>query len=109
MAGSDYAEDGLASQSRRYRMPGHLLNRHQVGGGVSRSPNGLFVGHGMEPTQGRPALRVKVTTRVPPPTSATHPRAPMSPTPHPRPSHGTQCAPSAHVHTPGSNRLQHQE
>ena len=33
MGGSDNKVDGLASQPRRYRMPGQpLLNRHQVGG-----------------------------------------------------------------------------
>ena len=33
MGGSDNKGDGLASQPRRYRMPGQpLLNRHQVGG-----------------------------------------------------------------------------
>ena len=42
MGGSDNKGDGLASQPRRYRVPGQpLLNRHQVGG-VSRSPDGLF-------------------------------------------------------------------
>ena len=41
MGGSDNKGDGLASQPRRYRVPGQpLLNRHQVGG-VSRSPDGL--------------------------------------------------------------------
>ena len=33
MGGSDNKGDGLASQPRRYRVPGQpLLNRHQVGG-----------------------------------------------------------------------------
>ena len=42
MGGSDNKGDGLASQPRRYRVPGQpLLNRHQVGA-VSRSPDGLF-------------------------------------------------------------------
>ena len=42
MGGSDNKGDGLASQPRRYRVPGlPLLNQHQVGG-VSRSPDGLF-------------------------------------------------------------------
>ena len=42
MGGSDNKGDGLASQPRRYQVPGQpLLNRHQVGG-VSRSPDGLF-------------------------------------------------------------------
>ena len=42
MGGSDNKPDGLASQPRRYRVPGQpLLNWHQVGG-VSRSPDGLF-------------------------------------------------------------------
>ena len=41
MGGSDNKGDGLASQPRRYRVPGQpLLNRHQVGG-ASRSPDGL--------------------------------------------------------------------
>ena len=39
--GSDNTGEGLASQPRRYRMPGQpLLNRHQVGG-ASRGPVGL--------------------------------------------------------------------
>ena len=43
MGGSDNKGDGLASQPRRYGVPGQpLLNWHQVGG-VSRSPDGLFV------------------------------------------------------------------
>ena len=37
MGGSDNKGDGLASEARRYRVPGQpLLNWHQVGG-VSRS------------------------------------------------------------------------
>ena len=37
-----YKADGLASQPRRYQVPGQpLLNRHHVGG-VSRNPDGLF-------------------------------------------------------------------
>ena len=45
MGGGDNKRDGLASQPRRYRVPGQpLLNRHQVGG-VSRSPDGLFAQH----------------------------------------------------------------
>ena len=45
MGGSDNKGDGLASQPRRYRLPGQpLLNRHQVEG-VSRSPDGLFAHH----------------------------------------------------------------
>ena len=52
---------GLASQPRRYRVPGQpLLNRHQVGG-VSRSPDGLFVQQKREPIRGRPAVRGKRT------------------------------------------------
>ena len=44
MGGSDNKGDGLASQPRRYWVPGQpLLNRHQVGG-VSRSPDGLQAG-----------------------------------------------------------------
>ena len=40
MGDSNNKGDGLASQPRRYRVPGQpLLNRHQVGG-VSRSPDG---------------------------------------------------------------------
>ena len=47
---------GLASQPRRYRVPGQpLLNRHQVGG-VSRSPDGLFAQQEREPIRGRPAV-----------------------------------------------------
>ena len=54
MGGSDNKGDGLASQPRRYRVPGQpLLNRHQVGG-VSRSPDGLFAQHEWEPIRGRP-------------------------------------------------------
>ena len=57
MGGSDNKGDGLASQPRRYRVPGQpLLNRHQMGG-VSRSPDGLFAQHEQEPTRGRPAVR----------------------------------------------------
>ena len=59
MEGSDNKGDGLASQPRRYRVPGQpLLNRHQVGG-VSRSPDGLFVQQEREPIRGRPAVRGK--------------------------------------------------
>ena len=53
--------DGLASQLRRYRVPGQpLLNRHQVGG-VSRSPDGLFAQQEREPIRGRPTVRGKRT------------------------------------------------
>ena len=59
LGGSDNKGEGLASQSRRYRVPGQpLLNRHQVGG-VSRSPDGLFVQQEREPIRGRPAVRGK--------------------------------------------------
>ena len=58
---SDNKRDRLASQPRRYRVPGQpLLNRHRVGG-VSRSPDGLFAQHEWEPTRGRPAVRGKRT------------------------------------------------
>ena len=61
MGGSDNKGDGLASQPRRYRVPGQpLLNRHQVGG-VSRSPNGLFAQQEWEPIRGRPTVRGKRT------------------------------------------------
>ena len=61
MGGSDNKRDGLASQPRRYRVPGQpLLNRHQVGG-VSRSPDGLFAKQEREPIRGRPAVRGKRT------------------------------------------------
>ena len=61
MGGSDNKGDGLASQPRRYRVPGQpLLNRHQVGG-VSRSPDGLFAQQDREPIRGRPAVRGKRT------------------------------------------------
>ena len=61
MGGSDNKGDGLASQPRRYRVPGQpLLNRHQVGG-VSCSPDGLFAQQEREPIRGRPALRGKGT------------------------------------------------
>ena len=61
MGGSDNKGDGLASQPRRYRVPGQpLLNRHQVGG-VSRSPDGLFAQQEWEPIRGRPAVRGKGT------------------------------------------------
>ena len=57
MGGSDNKGDGLASQPRRYRVPGQpRLNRHQVGG-VSRSPDGLFAQQEREPIRGRPAVR----------------------------------------------------
>ena len=59
MGGSDNKGDGLASQPRRYRVPGQpLLNRHQVEGG-SRSPDGLFAQQEREPIRGRPAGRGK--------------------------------------------------
>ena len=61
MGGSDNKVDGLASQPRRYRVPGQpLLNRHQVGG-VSYSPDGLFAQQEREPIRGRPAVRGKKT------------------------------------------------
>ena len=61
MGGSDNKGDGLASQPRRYRVPGQpLLNRHQVGG-VSRSPGGLFAQHEREPIGGSTAVRGKRT------------------------------------------------
>ena len=61
MGGSDNKGDGLASQPRRYRVPGQpLLNRHQVGS-VSRSPDGLFAQEEREPIGGRPAVRGKGT------------------------------------------------
>ena len=59
MGGSYNKGDGLASQPRRYRVPGQpLLNRHQVGG-VSRSLDGLFAQQEREPMRGRPAVRGK--------------------------------------------------
>ena len=61
VGGSDNKGDGLASQPRRYRVPGQpLLNWHQVGG-VSRSPDGLFAQQEREPITGRPAVRGKRT------------------------------------------------
>ena len=61
MGGSDNKGDGLASQPRRYRVPGQpLLNRHQVEG-VSRSPDGLFAQQEWEPIRGRPTVRGKKT------------------------------------------------
>ena len=61
MGGSDNKGDGLASQPCRYRVPGQpLLNRHQVGG-VSCSPDGLFVQQEREPIRGRPAVTAKRT------------------------------------------------
>ena len=61
MGGSDNKGNGLASQPRRYRVPGQpLLNRHQVGG-VSCSPDGLFAQQEWDPTRGRPAVRGKRT------------------------------------------------
>ena len=61
MGGSDNKGDGLASQPRRYRVPGQpLLNRHQVGG-VSCSPDGLYAQQEREPIRGRPAVRGKRT------------------------------------------------
>ena len=61
MGGSDNKGDGLASQPRRYRVPGQpLFNRHQVGG-VSRSPDGLFAQQEREPIRGRPTVRGKRT------------------------------------------------
>ena len=61
MGGSNNKGDGLASQPRRYRVPGQpLLNRHQVGG-VSRSPDGLFAQQERESIRGRLAMRGKRT------------------------------------------------
>ena len=63
MGGSDNKGDGLASQPRRYRVPGQpLLNGHQVGG-VSCSPDGLFAQQERErePIRGRPAVSRKGT------------------------------------------------
>ena len=61
MGGSDNKGDGLASQPRRYRVPGQpLLNRHQVGG-VSCSPDGLFAQQERGPIRGRPTVRGKRT------------------------------------------------
>ena len=52
MGGSGNTGDGLASQPRRYRVPGQpLLNRHQVGG-VPRSPDSLFAQQEREPIRG---------------------------------------------------------
>ena len=62
MGGSDNKGDGVASQPRCYRVPGQpLLNRHQGGGGVSRSPDGLFAQQEREPIRGRLAVRGKGT------------------------------------------------
>ena len=59
MGDSDNKGDGLASQPRRYWVPGQpLLNRHQVGR-VSRSLDGLFAQQEWEPIGGRPAVRGK--------------------------------------------------
>ena len=77
MGGSDYEGDALASQSRRYRVPGQPLL-----GGVFRSTDGLFAQHAVEPTRGRPAVRGKGTTRVPH-TKFSNPPVPISPLPHP--------------------------
>ena len=61
MGGSDNKGDGLASQPRRYQVPGQpLLNRHQVGA-ASRSPDGLFAQQEREPIRGRPTVRGKRT------------------------------------------------
>ena len=61
MGGNNNKGDGLASQPRRYRMPGQpLLNWHQVGD-VSCSPDGLFARQGWQLTRGRPAVRGKGT------------------------------------------------
>ena len=95
MGGSDNTGDGLASRTRRYRVPGQpLLNRHQVGG-VSRSPDGLCAQQEGEPTRGRPAVRGKgpqgSPSPHPTPTPATHPGAPRSPHPTHGPPSPTQC------------------
>ena len=61
MGGSDNKGDGLASQPRRYRVPGQpLLNRHQVGGSPA-AQMGCFAQQEREPTRGRPAMRGKGT------------------------------------------------
>ena len=79
MGGSDNKGDGLASQPRRYRVPGQpLLNRHQVGG-VSRSPDGLFVQQEREPIRGRRAVRGKRTYGGRPGQRVEEPRFPQKP------------------------------
>ena len=61
MGGTDNKGDGLASQPRRYSVPGQpLFIRHQVGG-VSGSPDWLFAQQQREPTRDRPAVRGKGT------------------------------------------------
>ena len=61
VGGSDNKGDGLASQPRRYRVPGQpLLNPHQVEG-VSCSADVLFAQQEREPIRGRPAVRGKRT------------------------------------------------
>ena len=71
IGGSNNKGDGLASQPRRYRVPGQpLLNRHQVGG-ASRSPDGFAQQEGV-PTRGRPAVRGKGTPSPPQPTPHTN-------------------------------------
>ena len=99
MGGSDNTGDGLASEPRRYRVPGQpLLNWHQVEG-VSRSPDGLFVqGKEGEPTRGRPAVRGKGTTRGPQPTPHTHPQPTQGRPGPPHPTHGPPGRPSVPLH-----------
>ena len=107
MGGSDNTGDGLASQPRRYQMPGQpLLNRHQVGG-VSRSPDGLFAQQEGEPTRGRPAVRGKGTTRAPPvhtPHQHQQPTQGCPGPPHPTgsPPSLTQCTPAPPLRTIGT-------
>ena len=94
--GSDNTGKGLCCRPPRNQVPQQpLLNRHQVGG-VSCSPDGLFARHGMEPTRGRPAVRVMVLTQVAhtsisnPPMGAHVPPTPLR-VPPPPPSVSLPC------------------
>ena len=104
IGGSDNTGDGLASQPCRYRVPGQpLLNRHQVGG-VSRSPDGLFVQQEWVPTRGRPAVRGTGTNGASQPTPHTNttpthlgaPKSPPTPPTDPQPNPVPPCTAILH-------------
>ena len=54
MGGSDNKRDGLASQPRRYQVPGQpLLNQHPGGGGCLPQPRGAVCATGLRAHQGQ--------------------------------------------------------
>ena len=107
MGGNNNTGEGLASQPRRYQVPGQsLLNWHQ-GVCVSRSPDGLYARYRGEPTRGQ-IVRGKGATRAPHTTPHTNisnppPGCPGPPHPTQGPPHPTQCTPAALLHAPGNS------